>query len=424
MAGSAAVMGPPGAFATRRWLHLFCSLVAITVVSINAYFLVLFRRENLPGGAGAQWGCAAGAVLALLHSTTAGWRLCLCSRSGDHSGSVSCKPTGIPLTLPSCRCFCWMGLPDGSLLPGTSILRPRPRPLGGALCAAPAPPAVRRQLSGQRSGQRSGRGSGVGQRHQLGELRLCDVLPLCGGGLCLPAGLHAGWAARLLAPACPCLAACLPSCALLALMWLHSVVAFVCCAERAGPAAGAAGDPSVGQSSYHQPTHSKRPSASALIPTPLPRQMATNRACACISSHSICTSCCCKSSHPARTCNKSHRICHSSHSFDKPWWHFFSNPHTQDQGFAVSPNPTPVLQHSCLYTLTCSKIFRPSSHTVSCILPLCFSHCALNPSSRLVQMLYRAPASRVVNLTANSTQSEVMVQALAHNLLLLPPERL
>lgn len=53
MAGSAAVMGPPGAFATRRWLHLFCSLVALTVVSINAYFLVLFRRDNLPAGAGA-----------------------------------------------------------------------------------------------------------------------------------------------------------------------------------------------------------------------------------------------------------------------------------------------------------------------------------------------------------------------------------
>ncbi|KAI7846429.1 hypothetical protein COHA_000042 [Chlorella ohadii] len=58
MAGSAAIMGPPGAFATRRWLHLFCSLVALTVVSINGYFLVIFRRDNLPAGAGVSvgWG--------------------------------------------------------------------------------------------------------------------------------------------------------------------------------------------------------------------------------------------------------------------------------------------------------------------------------------------------------------------------------
>jgi natural resistance-associated macrophage protein len=58
MAGSAAVMGPPGAFATRRWLHLFCSLVALTVVSINCFFLVTFRRDNLPAGAGVSvgWG--------------------------------------------------------------------------------------------------------------------------------------------------------------------------------------------------------------------------------------------------------------------------------------------------------------------------------------------------------------------------------
>lgn len=45
-------MGPPGAFATRPLLSAFCALVALAVVSINAYFLVLFRQEHLPPGAG------------------------------------------------------------------------------------------------------------------------------------------------------------------------------------------------------------------------------------------------------------------------------------------------------------------------------------------------------------------------------------
>jgi hypothetical protein len=44
------VMG--AAFATRTWLNVFCSLVALAVASVNGYFLVTFRQEHLPGGAG------------------------------------------------------------------------------------------------------------------------------------------------------------------------------------------------------------------------------------------------------------------------------------------------------------------------------------------------------------------------------------
>lgn len=50
------IMGPPGAFATRTLLSIFCSFIALAVVSINAYFLVLFRQEHLPAGAGAGAG--------------------------------------------------------------------------------------------------------------------------------------------------------------------------------------------------------------------------------------------------------------------------------------------------------------------------------------------------------------------------------
>lgn len=58
MAGNRAVMGPPGAFATARWLNVFCSVVAVALAAINGYFLVTFRQENLPDGTGVMvgWG--------------------------------------------------------------------------------------------------------------------------------------------------------------------------------------------------------------------------------------------------------------------------------------------------------------------------------------------------------------------------------
>jgi hypothetical protein len=53
MASSLEIMGPPGKFATGRLLNVFCAFVALSVVCINGFFLVVFRQDNLPKGAGA-----------------------------------------------------------------------------------------------------------------------------------------------------------------------------------------------------------------------------------------------------------------------------------------------------------------------------------------------------------------------------------
>lgn len=50
MAANRAIMTP--VFATSKFLTTFCSLIALAVVSVNGYFLVTFRQDNLPGGAG------------------------------------------------------------------------------------------------------------------------------------------------------------------------------------------------------------------------------------------------------------------------------------------------------------------------------------------------------------------------------------
>ena len=52
MASNFEIMGPPGKFATGCLLNVFCAFVALSVVCINGYFLVVFRQDNLPRGAG------------------------------------------------------------------------------------------------------------------------------------------------------------------------------------------------------------------------------------------------------------------------------------------------------------------------------------------------------------------------------------
>ncbi|KAL4853916.1 Metal transporter Nramp6 [Chlorella vulgaris] len=56
MAANRAIMTP--VFATSKFLTTFCSLIALAVVSVNGYFLVTFRQDNLPGGAGVTVGWA------------------------------------------------------------------------------------------------------------------------------------------------------------------------------------------------------------------------------------------------------------------------------------------------------------------------------------------------------------------------------
>ena len=53
MAANCQVMGPRCRFASSLWLNLFCAFVALAVATINGYFLVIFRSDNLPAGSGA-----------------------------------------------------------------------------------------------------------------------------------------------------------------------------------------------------------------------------------------------------------------------------------------------------------------------------------------------------------------------------------
>ncbi len=175
MAGSAAIMGPPGAFATRRWLHLFCSLVALTVVSINGYFLVIFRRDNLPAGAGAV-GLPGRVVLGshvptgspglrcgiMLHSS--GWHYLLGLQITECCRLVACishHPGAYftPLPLQACR---WAGAsswPPTILRSGTTPLaRIAWQPALGRTCAACVP--VPAQQPAQRAAQQGWRSSG------------------------------------------------------------------------------------------------------------------------------------------------------------------------------------------------------------------------------------------------------------------------
>lgn len=58
MAASTALMGARGRFATSRALTAFCAFVAAAVCGINGWFLVQFRQEHLPPGAGPTVGWA------------------------------------------------------------------------------------------------------------------------------------------------------------------------------------------------------------------------------------------------------------------------------------------------------------------------------------------------------------------------------
>lgn len=74
MAATTALMGPRGRFATSRPLTAFCAFVAVAVCAINAWFLVQFRGEHLPPGAGATvgWACLMAAYYALVAYFAAG----------------------------------------------------------------------------------------------------------------------------------------------------------------------------------------------------------------------------------------------------------------------------------------------------------------------------------------------------------------
>ncbi|KAL4442469.1 hypothetical protein ABPG77_005053 [Micractinium sp. CCAP 211/92] len=87
------IMGPPGAFATRTLLSVFCSFVALAVVTINAYFLVLFRQDYLPAGAGASvgWGFLMAAYYACIAYYAVGpdrWTAWLGPRLGPRLGAA------------------------------------------------------------------------------------------------------------------------------------------------------------------------------------------------------------------------------------------------------------------------------------------------------------------------------------------------
>lgn len=131
MAGSVAVMGRRGTFATRRPLHLFCCLVAAVVVGINGRFLVLFREEHLPAGAGA----------------------CRAQRQGHAALRAQRALTAARILLPTpsllapqpCRRERGLGLPHDCLLPGTPVLRPGPRVAGAVGRPARSPRAQRRR---------------------------------------------------------------------------------------------------------------------------------------------------------------------------------------------------------------------------------------------------------------------------------------
>ena len=96
IASSRAVMGK--AFATSRLLTLFCSLVALTVTSINGYFLVQFRHDNLPAGAGAcaQFNASGGARAMLMFpppfpaGVSVGWGFLMAA----YYASIACFAVG------------------------------------------------------------------------------------------------------------------------------------------------------------------------------------------------------------------------------------------------------------------------------------------------------------------------------------------